>query len=315
MTDKTRIGATDLYVNRIGLGANAVGGHNVYGSLGEPEGKALVRAAIDLGIDFFDTAFIYGPERSEILIGEAVAEAGARDRVVLATKGAYRFVGDGVVFDNSPDFLVQCVEDSLRRLKTDYIDLFYIHQPDERTPKYEAVGALQKLKDEGKIRAIGVSNFSLEQLREADRDGHVDVIQNVYNLFQREAEAQMLPFCESRGISYIPYFPLAAGLLGGKYSPAMTFTDFRAENPLFQGDGYVGNLARVDALRPLAAAHGVEVAHIALAWCLTRTAIDVIIPGAKSPGQLADNLKTGSVTLSTDDIGFIDRLFAAPTAQ
>lgn len=310
MTEKTRIGTTDLYVNRIGLGANAVGGHNVYGSLGEPEGKALVHAAIDLGIDFFDTAFIYGPERSEILIGEAIAEAGARDRVVLATKGAYRFVDDGVVFDNSPDFLVQCVEDSLRRLQTEYIDLFYIHQPDEKTPKYEAVGALQRLKEAGKIRAIGVSNFSLEQLREADRDGHVDVIQNVYNLFQREAEAQMLPFCESRSISYIPYFPLAAGLLGGKYSAAMTFADFRGEHPLFQGEDYVRNLARVDALRPLAAGHGVEVAHIALAWCLTRPAIDVIIPGAKTSAQLAGNLKTDLVTLTEAELNIIDGIFA-----
>lgn len=310
MTDKTRIGTTDLYVNNVGMGANAVGGHNVYGSLGEPEGKALIHAAIELGIDFFDTAFIYGPERSEILIGEAVAEAGARDQVVLATKGAYRFVDNGVVFDNSPDFLVQCVEDSLRRMQTDYIDLFYIHQPDDKTPKYEAVGALQKLKEAGKIRAIGVSNFSLDQLVEANRDGHVDVIQNVYNLFQREAEADMLPFCQSSGISYIPYFPLAAGLLGGKYNADMIFTDFRAKHPLFVGDDYAGNLARVEALRPLAVARGVDVAHIALAWCLTRPAIDVIIPGAKTPGQIADNLKTGNVILSADELALIDKLFA-----
>ncbi|MEA3299657.1 MAG: aldo/keto reductase [Pseudomonadota bacterium] len=310
MTDKTRIGTTDLWVNRIGLGANAVGGHNVYGSLGEPEGKALVHAAIDLGIDFFDTAFIYGPERSEILIGEAVAEAGARDRVVLATKGAYRFVDGGVVFDNSPAFLTQCVEDSLRRLQTDCIDLFYIHQPDEATPKYEAVGALKRLKEAGKIRAIGVSNFSLAQLKEANRDGHVDVIQNLYNLFQREAEGEMLPFCESRGIAYIPYFPLAAGLLGGRYDAAMGFTDFRAEHPLFTGENYRENLARVEALRPIAADHGVEVAHIALAWCLTRPAIEVIIPGAKSAAQLQSNLKTDRVRLSAADLATIDGIFA-----
>jgi len=310
MSDKVRIGASDLWVDRIGFGANAVGGHNIYGSLGEPEGKALVHAALELGIDFIDTAFIYGPERSEVLIGEALAEAGARDKVVLATKDAYRFTDDGVVFDNTPEFLTQRVEECLRRLQTDYIDLFYIHQPDEDTPKYEAVGALQKLKEQGKIRAIGVSNFSLEQLQEADRDGHVDVIQNLYNLFQREPEAEMLPYCRSREISFIPYFPLCAGLLGGNYTADMTFTDFRADDPLFSGDAYRDNLARVDALRPIAAAHGVSVAHIALAWCLSRPAIDMLIPGAKTRQQLESNQQAGKVQLTKEELASIDQVFA-----
>lgn len=309
MNDKVRIGTSDLWVRRIGFGANAVGGHNIYGTLGEQEGKALVHEAVDLGIDFIDTAFIYGPERSEILIGEALAEAGTRDKVILATKGAYRFVGNDVVFDNSPAFLAQCVEDSLRRLQTDYIDLFYIHQPDEHTPKDEAVGALQKLKEQGKIRAIGVSNFSQQQLQEADRDGHVDAIQNLYNLFQREPEQTMLPFCKGREISFIPYFPLCAGLLGGKYTADMTFTDFRAEDPLFVGEAYRENLARVDALRPLAADHGVEVAHIALAWCLSRPAIDMLIPGAKSRAQLESNLRAADVRLSETEMETIDAIF------
>ncbi len=309
MTSKTRIGTTDLYVNPIGLGTNAVGGHNVYGPQDEASGKALVRAAIENGIDYFDTAYIYGPERSEVLTGEAVAEMGARDRVVLATKGAYKLVGDGVEMDNSPAFLRECVEASLRRMGTDYIDLFYIHQPDEKTPKDEAVGALQRLKEEGKIRAVGVSNFSLEQLREADRDGYVDVIQCAYSLLDRGMEKELLPFAVSRDISFVPYFPLACGLLTGKYGPEDTFTDFRAEHPFFQGEDYLKNLEKVDALRPLAADHGVEVAHIALAWCLSRQGMDTIIPGAKSPQQLESNLKAGQVKLSATELETIDQLF------
>ncbi|MCK9564334.1 MAG: aldo/keto reductase, partial [Bacteroidales bacterium] len=178
--------------------------------------------------------------------------------------------------------------------------------------KDEAVGALQKLKEEGKIRAIGVSNFSLEQLREADRDGHVDAIQNLYNLFQREPEVEMLPFCKIREISFIPYFPLCAGLLGGNYTADMTFTDFRAEDPLFTGGAYRDNLARVDALRPLAAAHAVPVAHIALAWCLSRPAIDMLIPGAKTRQQLESNLQAGQVRLTDAELDTIDRIFAVP---
>ncbi|MED0704450.1 aldo/keto reductase, partial [Aeribacillus composti] len=181
MTKKTRLGKTDIYVNPIGLGTNAVGGHNIFPNLDDETGKEIVRTALDHGINFLDTAFYYGPERSEEIIGEVVKEFGRRDEVVIATKGAHKFVDGKVVLDNSPDFLRESVEGSLKRLKTDYIDLYYIHFPDETTPKDEAVGELKKLKDEGKIRAIGVSNFSLEQLKEANKDGYVDVIQSEYN--------------------------------------------------------------------------------------------------------------------------------------
>ena len=181
-------------MNPIGLGTNAVGGHNLYPNLDEEAGKELVRAAINNGVNFLDTAFIYGPGRSEELVGEVIKETGKRSDVILATKGAHKFVGQDVVIDNSPHFLKQAVEESLNRLQTDYIDLFYIHFPDNDTPKDEAVGALKQLKDEGKIRAIGVSNFSIEQLKEANKDGYVDVYQGEYNLLQRSAEKELLPY-------------------------------------------------------------------------------------------------------------------------
>ncbi|MDQ0232043.1 aldo/keto reductase [Metabacillus malikii] len=309
MTKQARIGKTDLLVNPIGLGTNAVGGHNLYPNLDEEVGKELVRTAIHHGVNFLDTAFIYGPGRSEELVGEVVKESGKRDELVIATKGAHKIVGDDVIVDNSPAFLKQSVEDSLKRLQTDYIDLYYIHFPDETTPKDEAVGALKQLKDEGKIRAIGVSNFSIEQLKEANKDGYVDVVQGNYNLIEREAEQEFLPYTKEQKISFIPYFPFAAGLLAGKYTKDMTFNDLRADMPHLQGDQFVRNLEKVEQLRKIAHAKNAQVAHVVLAWYLTRDSIDVLIPGAKRAEQMIDNLNTLHIDLTETEINEIDSIF------
>jgi myo-inositol catabolism protein IolS len=309
MVNKVRLGKSDLYVNPIGLGTNAVGGHNLYPNLDEGAGKDLVRTALNHGINFLDTAYIYGPERSEELIGEVLREVGRRSDVVVATKGAHKFVGEEVVFDNSPEFLKQSVEGSLTRLQTDYIDLFYIHFPDENTPKDEAVGALKELKDQGKIRAIGVSNFSIDQLKEANKDGYVDVYQGEYNLLKRDAEKELFPYTIEHNISFIPYFPLASGLLAGKYTKDMKFNDLRAKMPHFQGTTFAENLDKVEQLRKIANKKHAEVAHVVLAWYLTRDAIDAVIPGAKRAKQVLDNLKTLDVQLTAEEIEEIDRIF------
>lgn len=309
MANKIRLGKTDLNVNPIGLGTNAVGGHNLYPDLNEEAGRDIVRKALDLGVNFLDTAFIYGPGRSEELIGEVLREKG-RTNAVIATKGAHKFVDGQVMLDNSPAFLQQSVEDSLKRLQTDYIDLFYIHYPDEQTPRSEAVGALQKLKEQGKIRAIGVSNFSIDQLKEANANGYVDVLQSEYNLFMRNAEKDLLPYCEVNRISFVPYFPLASGLLGGKYTKTSTFNDnIRADNPLFQGEAFARNLDKVERLRPIATQKNVEVAHLVLAWYLKQPAIDALIPGAKRKEQVENNLKTLDVQLTEEEIEVIDSIF------
>ncbi|SDL83868.1 aldo/keto reductase [Sediminibacillus halophilus] len=310
MTAQTQLGKSGLKVNPIGLGTNAVGGHNLYPNLDEEAGKSLVRTAITNGVNFLDTAFIYGPERSEELIGEVLQETGRRNEVVLATKGAHKFVGDETVMDNSPEFLKKSVEESLKRLQTDYIDLFYIHFPDEKTPKDEAVGALKELKDQGKIKAIGVSNFSIDQLKEANKNGYVDVYQGEYNLLQRDAEKELLPYTAENNISFIPYFPLASGLLAGKYTEETTFNDLRKEMPHFQGENFKKNLVKVDKVRSIAEAKGAEVAHVVLAWYLTRPSIDAIIPGAKRSEQVLNNLKTLDVKLTEEEINEIDRIFS-----
>src|SRR5690625_1017586 len=161
MTKQVRIGKSDLYVNPVGIGTNAVGGHNIFPDIDEEAGKQVVRTAIENGINFLDTAYLYGMGRSEELIGEIVKESGKRHELIIATKVTQKIVDGQITNDNSPSFLKAEVEKSLQRLQTDYIVLLYIHYPDETTPKDEAIGALKQLKDEGKIRAIGVSNFSL----------------------------------------------------------------------------------------------------------------------------------------------------------
>lgn len=311
MGNKVQLGKSELFVNPIGLGANAVGGHNLYPNLDEEVGKELVRIAIENGMNFIDTAFSYGPARSEELIAEVLKESGKRHDVILATKIAQKFVDGEKIIDNSPAFLRSEVEKSLKRLQTDYIDLLYIHYPDETTPKDEAIGALKQLKDEGKIRAIGVSNFTLEQLKEANKDGYVDVVQGEYNLLSRSAESTYFPYTIENNIAFIPYFPLASGLLTGKYTTASTFNDLRNRLPYFQEEVFAQNLEKVEKVKGIANQKGVDVAHVVLAWYLKQEAITAVIPGAKNPEQVLNNLKTLDVQLTNDEILAIDLLFKA----
>lgn len=310
MVKFVNLGKSDILVNPIGLGANAVGGHNIYPDiLDEEQGKQVVRTALNNGINLLDTAFIYGPMRSEELIGEVMKEY-KREEIIVATKAAQRFEGDDVIIDNSPTFLKQAVDDALQRLQTDYIDLFYIHNPDKDTPKAEAVGALKELQDQGKIRSIGVSNFSLEQLKEANQDGYVDVFQGEYNLLKRSAEKEYLPYTAENNITFIPYFPLESGLLAGKYDPDSTFSDLRAKNPNFQGQQFLDNLKKVDQLKEIAQKYDEEVAHIVLAWYLTQPSVDVLIPGAKRPEQIKSNQKAAEIHLANKDIQKISDIFS-----
>ncbi|WP_436862486.1 aldo/keto reductase [Staphylococcus caeli] len=308
MTEKVQIGKSDVKVTPVALGANAVGGHNFYNNLDEEQGKEIVRTAIRNGMTLIDTAYIYGPERSEELIGEAVKEF-AREDFAIATKGAHYIDDNGnEKYSNDPAFLRKQVEQSLQRLQLDYVDVYYIHFPDENTPKDEAVAALQALKEEGKIKAIGVSNFSLEQLKEANKDGYVDVVQMEYNLLNRENEA-IFDYTSANNITFVPYFPLVSGLLAGKYNENAEFDDIRAKNPEFQGERFKENLDKIEQLRGIAENHRVDVAHIVLAYYLTKPSLDIVIPGAKRPNQVVDNLTTLDVTLTDEEIEKINELF------
>lgn len=308
MKQFVNLGKSDVEVFPIALGTNAVGGHNLYPNLDEEQGKDVVRQAINHGINLLDTAYIYGPERSEELVGEVVKEY-PREQIKIATKGSHEFDENQEVHQNNqPEYLKQQVENSLKRLQTDYIDLYYIHFLDDNTPKDQAVAALQELKEQGKIKAIGVSNFTLDQLKEANKDGYVDVVQLEYNLLHRENEA-VLQYCVDHQITFIPYFPLASGILAGKYDENTKFSDHRTTRRDFIPGVFEENVRRVKALESLAAAHQTSIANIVLAFYLTRPAIDVIIPGAKRAEQVVENIKAADIVLSDDEIQYIDELF------
>ena len=254
----TTLKKSAIKISNIGLGTNAVGGHNLFANLSEEDGKNFVREAINQGITFIDTADIYGQGRSEELVGEVLKER-SRDQYVLATKGGNQLLADGTAKpNNQPEYLRNALENSLKRLQMDYVDLYYIHFPDGITPLDEAVGELSRLKEEGKLRAIGVSNLNLEQLKVANRTNEISALQVAYNMLNREIEQDLLPYCVEHDISVIPYGPLAFGILGGNYTKDLKLDegDWRNNIPLFQKGSFEKNIDQVEELKQIAEAKG-----------------------------------------------------------
>ncbi|MDN3955822.1 aldo/keto reductase [Sporolactobacillus laevolacticus] len=307
---RSKVGKSQVETEPLGLGTNKVGGHNLFPNLSESDGLETVRAALESGIQLLDTAFMYGKGRSEELIGEVIADF-SRDQVIIADKAAHDFSSGEMVLNNEPKFLKKSVDDALKRLKTDYIDIFYIHFPDEKTPKSEAVGALQELREAGKIRAIGISNFTLEQVKEANQDGYVDVVENYYSLIHRNEEEKLIPYLKDAHISFVPYFPLESGLLTGKYTKDSTFAenDRRSKNEKFTGKSFQNTMAAVDTLRPIARRHHVDVLQIVLAWYLANPDLTAVIPGARNADQIPGIVQSAEVKLSKDEYDLIDRNF------
>lgn len=310
--DMVTIGKTDVRTTPLGLGTNAVGGYNLFPDLRDEDGLALVQAGLNHGIQLLDTAFVYGMGHSEELVGQAIHDFD-RHSFTLATKGAQDFSSGEQVINNDPQFLTQQVETSLKRLNTDYLDIYYIHFPDKQTPKAEAVGALQRLREQGKIRAIGVSNFSLDQIKDANADGYLDVVEDEYSLLHRDHETDLMPYLKDHQISFVPYFPLASGLLTGKYDRTVSFpaNDIRSQISDFQDPRYSQALDAVDQVRPIATAHHATVTQVILAWYMQNPLVSVVIPGAKHADQVSANAQALDVTLSPDEYHTIDTAFAA----
>ena len=305
-----KIGKSNVESTSLGLGTNAVGGNNLFPNLNDETGIQIVKTALDSGITLLDTAFAYGMGHSEELIGKAI-QGYDRSKFVIATKAAQDTSNGDVTINNNPQFLKQAVEDALKRLQTDYIDIFYIHFPDDQTPKDEAVAALHELKEEGKIKAIGVSNFSLDQIKEANKDGYVDVVEDQYSLLHRDAENEMFDYLRENNISFVPFFPLASGLLTGKYSEVVDFPedDIRHGNPDFSGERFANIVKKVNGLKPLADKHDATIAQLVLAWYMKNSDITVVIPGAKKPEQVQSNAKAMNVSLSDEEYAQIDNEF------
>lgn len=311
MVKPVKIGHSDVVANPLGLGTNAVGGYNLFPNLKDEDGLKLVDAALANGINLLDSAYVYGLGHSEELVGKVIAKHD-RDKIVIATKGAQDFSSGEQVINNNPQFLTDQVNKSLQRLGVDYIDIYYIHFPDHDTPKAEAVGALQKLREEGKIRAIGLSNFSLDQIKEANADGYVDVVEDEFSLLHQDhLNEGMLDYLHDHQISFVPYFPLASGLLTGKYERDVQFPadDIRSQIADFKEPRYSTILEAVDKVRPVAKAHNATVAQTILAWYLKNPLISVVIPGAKKASQVIANAKAMDLTLTTEEYTIIENAF------
>lgn len=259
-----------------------------------------------------DTAYVYGLGHSEQLVGQVVKEH-RREELVIATKGAHDFSTGREVIRNDPDFITQQVDQSLKRLGVDYIDIYYLHFPDHDTPKGEAVGALQRLREAGKIRAIGISNFNLDQIKEANADGYVDVVEDEFSLLHQDHLTEgMLDYLRDHQISFVPYFPLASGLLTGKYVQDVSFPadDIRSQIADFKQPRYGKILAAVDQVRPIADRHGATVAQTILAWYLQNPLVTAVIPGAKRADQVISNAQAMNIQLTAEEYQTIETAFA-----
>jgi len=304
MDEMIKIGNTEITSKKLGLGTNKVGGHNYFRNLNDEDGYAVIKEAIESGITTLDTAYMYGLGRSEEIIGDVIQNYD-RSKLVIASK-AGQVPGNIDVVENSPEFLRKSVTESLKRLKTDYLDIFYIHFPDDHTPKNEAVAALQELKESGKIRAIGVSNFSLDQIKEANKDGFIDIVEDNYSLVHREDETKLFPYLRKNNISFVPYFPLASGLLTGKYQ-ADNYHKFRKQ---FSEEQYTNILNSLDVVRKIADKYEATVAQVVLAWYMKNPDISIVIPGARKPEQVDQNVKSLGIELHNSDYHAIDEAFS-----
>ena len=285
--EQTSIGKSSLVTSRIGLGTWAIGGRE-WGGTDEAASIATIRAALERGVTLIDTAPIYGFGRSEEIVGKALAEGGLRQRAQIATKLGLAW-RDGVIYrDSRPARIRSEVEASLRRLRTDGIDLYQVHWPDLETPFAETAETLEALRREGKIREIGVSNFSPPQMDAVRAVARLDAVQSPYNLFEREIEAQVLPYAARTGLSVLAYGALCRGLLSGRMRLTTQFEgdDLRKEDPKFQGERFRQYLAAVEELQRLARERfGKSVLALAVRWILDQGPT-IALWGARNPGQL-----------------------------
>jgi len=283
------ISGTSWHCSRVGLGTWAIGGW-AWGGSDEAEAMETIRTAVDRGINFIDTAPVYGFGRAEEIVGKALRERGNRDQVILATKVGLAWNGSEIRRDASRARIFVEIDESLRRLKTDVIDLYQVHWPDPDTPIEETADAMAELKRRGKIRAIGVSNYTPEQMDAFRRTAPLQSDQPPYNLFEREIEADVLPYCRREGITVIAYGALCRGLLSGRMQPETRFAedDIRRVDPKFKRPRYARYLDAVHQLDRLAQKrYGKRVIHLALRWLLEQSGVGIGLWGARRPSQLA----------------------------
>jgi aryl-alcohol dehydrogenase-like predicted oxidoreductase len=303
---KRKLGNSGLEVSSIGLGCMGLS-HGYGQPVPREEGIKLIRAAVERGVTFFDTAEIYGPFTNEELVGEALAPF--RDEVVIATKFGFKIEdGKQTGLDSRPEHVKEVAEASLKRLRTDRIDLFYQHRVDPEVPIEDVAGAIQELIDEGKVKHWGLSEAGMETLSRAHAVVPVTALQNEYSLWWRQPEEEVLPTLEELGIGFVPFSPLGRGFLTGKIDENTQFdkSDFRNNLPRFKPEARKTNQALVDLLGEIAKQKDATPAQIALAWLLAQKTWIVPIPGTTKLQRLEENLGAAEIELTADDLREID---------
>ncbi len=289
MLPHRRLGQSDLYVSPVALGCWPLAGITS-GAMGDDEAAAVIDAALDAGINHLDTAYAYGRDgESQRRVGDAIRDR--RESVVLADKvGVYWDDEGNVACTGRPDLLRRHFDEGLRRLGLDHVDLLYFHAPADDAPIAESAGVFAEALAAGKARAIGVSNLSVEQIEAFTAECPAAACQIRYNMLQREAEADVIPWCREYDVAVVAYEPLAMGLLTGKFARDHVFAedDWRRNSPLFTGDAWEENLDVVDKLKPLAEAAGCSVAQLSVAWAVSQPGVTVALCGAKRPEQIRD---------------------------
>ena len=309
---RRRLGNSSLEVSALGLGCMGIS-FGLGPGISKAEGVALIRVAVDEGVTFFDTAEVYGPFVNEEVVGEALEPF--RDQVIIATKFGFNVDASGVQhndppLNSRPEHIRQVAEASLKRLRTDRIDLFYQHRVDPAVPIEDVAGTLKELIDEGKVRHWGLSEAGVEVIRRAHAVQPLAALQNEYSLWWREPEQEILPVLEELGIGFVPFSPLGKGFLTGKIDADTEFApnDFRNTVPRFSPDARKANQKLVERIAAFADSKGATSAQIALAWVLAQKKWIVPIPGTTRLDRLKENLGAVNIELTADDLRELDEL-------
>jgi aryl-alcohol dehydrogenase-like predicted oxidoreductase len=304
------LGRQGFTVSAMGLGC--MGMSEFYGARDDAESVATIHRALDLGVDFLDTADMYGVGRNEELVGRALADR--RDRAIVATKFGNERRADGtwVGVNGKPEYVKSACDASLARLRMDYVDLYYQHRVDKTVPIEDTVGAMAELVKAGKVRHLGLSEASAKTIRRAHAVHPIAALQTEYSIFERHVEKEILPACRELGIGFVSYSPLGRALLTGRVTSAADLdpSDSRFQRfPRFEGENLAANLAITEVVKSVAAAHKATAAQVALAWVMAKGDDVVPIPGTKRRTYLEENAAATEIELTSEDLGRIDEVF------